>query len=141
MIPAEPEKSLEKELYRIFDLIAGTATGGIIALAVGTRSKVGVAHHAGQLADIRVDKGPEIFPRGFLTCLRQLIRPKYSPAPLESVLKKFFGDTPFSAPQPKAGLLSRRHKESAARRKFESPIKGRGCPRPNPAPQKSFMLI
>ncbi len=96
MILAELEKRLGKELYKVFDLIAGTSTGGIIALAIGTQCKDGGAYSPGELRDMYVDRGPEIFHKSLLTPLRQLIRPKYSPGPLEVVLQKFFGDTLFS---------------------------------------------
>jgi patatin-like phospholipase/acyl hydrolase len=96
MILAELEKRLGKELYKVFDLIAGTSTGGIIALAIGTQSKDGGAYPPGKLAEMYVEKGPSIFRKGFLTCLRQFLKPKYSPRPLEKVLEEFFGQTLFS---------------------------------------------
>jgi len=33
------QKRLGKNLYEVFDLIAGTSTGGIIALGIGTRQQ------------------------------------------------------------------------------------------------------
>jgi patatin-like phospholipase/acyl hydrolase len=96
MILAELENRLGKQLHKVFDLIAGTSTGGIIALAIGTRSKDGGAYRPGELAEMYVDNGPAIFCKTFFTWLRQFVRPRYSPAPLERVLQKFFVDTLFS---------------------------------------------
>ena len=39
------EQALGKPLHEAFDLIAGTSTGGIIALGLGTNSKAGAPTH------------------------------------------------------------------------------------------------
>ncbi|HEV2349230.1 MAG TPA: patatin-like phospholipase family protein [Terriglobia bacterium] len=39
IILGELQKRLGKKLYEVFDLSAGTSTGGIIALGIGTRCK------------------------------------------------------------------------------------------------------
>ncbi len=79
-----------------FDLIAGTSTGGIIAigLAMGLR--------ASELLDLYEQRGPEIFGRGHgpiadfffskLRIFRCLLVNKYDTAPLRSVLEDVFGD-------------------------------------------------
>ncbi|HEX5422505.1 MAG TPA: patatin-like phospholipase family protein [Candidatus Acidoferrales bacterium] len=43
LILSEIQKRLGADLYKFFDLISGTSTGGIIALGIGTRSNNGQA--------------------------------------------------------------------------------------------------
>ncbi|HYB60696.1 MAG TPA: CBASS cGAMP-activated phospholipase [Methylomirabilota bacterium] len=91
------EKALAKPLHKVFDLIAGTSTGGIIALGLGTKCKGDGPYTSGDLLELYVQNGPAIFRRQLLTAIRQVFRPKYSPAALESILTKYFGDTVFSS--------------------------------------------
>jgi patatin-like phospholipase/acyl hydrolase len=91
------EKALAKPLHKVFDLIAGTSTGGIIALGLGTKCKGDGPYTSGDLLELYVQNGPAIFRRQLLTVIRQVFRPKYSPAALESILTKYFGDTVFSS--------------------------------------------
>ena len=89
---------LKPELWRCFDLIAGTSTGGIIALGIGTRGNNGQPYTPDQLVELYVRNGPAIFRKiPIWTWLRQFLRPKYSPGALEATLKKFFQDTRFSS--------------------------------------------
>lgn len=91
MILVELEKRLKKEIYQTFDLIAGTSTGGIIALALGTPCRESRACQPKDLVDLYVQKGPTIFPKGPLTSFLSLFGPKYSPKPLEGILRTVFG--------------------------------------------------
>ena len=99
VIPAiildELQKRLGQELHTVFDLIAGTSTGGIIALGIGTRCNSGQPYLPRQLLDLYAQNGSAIFKRNWLTPLRELFLPKYSPRGLESVLAKWFGETEF----------------------------------------------
>lgn len=60
IIPAifleEVEKSVKKPLWEYFDLICGTSTGGIIALAIAVGKPVG------EIRELYEKKGTEIFP-------------------------------------------------------------------------------
>jgi len=47
---------------RYFDMIAGTSTGGILALGLGTD------HSAAAIRDLYVEHGPKIFPRRYAEC-------------------------------------------------------------------------
>ena len=90
------EQHLPKPIGSYFDLIAGTSTGGIIAigLAMGLR--------AGELLDLYEKRGPEIFGQGRGPCTdyilrklrlgRRLVMHKYDPGPLQGVLDEVFGD-------------------------------------------------
>jgi uncharacterized protein len=79
-----------------FDLIAGTSTGGIIALGLAA----GLT--AGQLRDFYLDRGGEIFPPGGVGCIgrfRRWLRAKarflrysYDSAALQQILTEVLGD-------------------------------------------------
>ncbi|KAG2392120.1 hypothetical protein C9374_012372 [Naegleria lovaniensis] len=83
-------------LTSCFDLIAGTSTGGIIALGSGispTNSRFNFKYNASDLGDLYTNNGSLIFSkenkhnklREFLTSSR------YDPSGLESVLTQYFG--------------------------------------------------
>ncbi|MGH9729472.1 MAG: patatin-like phospholipase family protein [Candidatus Acidiferrales bacterium] len=93
VILGELQKRLGKDLWQAFDLIAGTSTGGIIALGIGTQGNQGAAYSPSQLVELYVQNGPAIFRKNFFTPARQLILPKYSPDSLEATLARFFQDT------------------------------------------------
>jgi len=82
---SELEKSLKSPLHRYFDLIAGTSTGGMIALALG----LGLS--ASRVLDFYKQHGPKIFanPKGRM---RRFFAPKYSPDSLRKALAEVFGD-------------------------------------------------
>jgi uncharacterized protein len=87
------EKRIGRRVHEVFDLIAGTSTGGIIAVAIGAAANHGEPYAPEDLVRLYVENGPIIFPKNFLTGVNNWVRPKYSAAPLECVLLKFFGDT------------------------------------------------
>lgn len=85
-----------KSISDHFDLITGTSTGGIIAVAIG----LGVPLE--QLVDLYVEQGPIIFPpppRGWLAktrnCWRSIWEPKHSQQPLFEAVSKVLGDRKF----------------------------------------------
>ncbi len=87
-----------KSFREHFDLVTGTSTGGIIAIAIG----LGVP--LADIVDLYVEKGPAIFPipqRGLHGKLRELWRhcigPKHSQDVLASELKRVFGERRFGA--------------------------------------------
>lgn len=86
-----------KRPHETFDLIAGTSTGGIITVGIGTACNQGTAYSPRQLVDLYVQNGAAIFKKSFLEALEELARPKYSPAGLETVLEEFFGETEFKS--------------------------------------------
>ncbi len=92
-ILAELEKRLGKRIHETFDLIAGTSTGGIIAVAIGAGANNGEPYAPADLVRLYVDNGPAIFHKTLFTSVENWVRPKYSPKALEEILLKFFGDT------------------------------------------------
>lgn len=91
------QQRLGKEPWQSFDLIAGTSTGGIITVGIGTACNNGKPYSPQQLVDLYVQNGEAIFKKSFLAGAKELVLLKYSPAGLETVLKQFFGDTQFKS--------------------------------------------
>ncbi|MEV8180540.1 CBASS cGAMP-activated phospholipase [Specibacter sp. NPDC078692] len=84
---ADLESELDQPLASYFDLVVGTSTGGIIAIALG----LGVP--AADILKFYEDKGPHIFKGSKrFGPLRQLVTAKYDPAPLNAALSEVFGD-------------------------------------------------
>jgi patatin-like phospholipase/acyl hydrolase len=79
------EETLGEPLVDYFDLVAGTSTGGIIALGLG----VGLA--AEEILGFYETQGPLIFDdaRGLIG---RLLGPKYDSRPLQDALHSVFGD-------------------------------------------------
>lgn len=107
MVLAEIEKRTQKPIFELFDVIAGTSSGGILALgltkprlASELSDKLSVAQYtANDLLQIFVEYGAEIFYEPFFEkILGQIedifVQPKYSSQGREEILKQYFGDTP-----------------------------------------------
>lgn len=83
------EEDFGRPIADHFDLIVGTSTGGIIALALG----LGVP--PAEVLSIYLEHGDRIFPRAGRArhgLLRRLRRPRYNAADLRAVLQDRFGD-------------------------------------------------
>src|SRR4051812_14409942 len=100
LIPAlilnEIERLTAKPVSSLFDLIAGTSTGGILALAlcVPNRNGDGPAHSASDVAQFYENDGPMIFSRSLrytLLSLNGLLRSRYPSKAMEQVLERFYG--------------------------------------------------
>jgi uncharacterized protein len=83
---AEIESDHQVSIADHFDLIVGTSTCGLIALALGA----GLS--PAEVVGFYVDQGPSIFQRGLGRKLRQAARAKYSDEPLRRALREVFGD-------------------------------------------------
>jgi hypothetical protein len=97
VILGEMQKRLGKDLHNAFDLIAGTSTGGIIALGIGTACNSGRPYSPDELVNLYVQNGPAIFRKSLFTPLKELFSPKYSPDALEETLARFFQHTEFKS--------------------------------------------
>lgn len=80
------EEDLQIRITDHFDLITGTSTGGIIALALG----LGIPPQ--EVVQFYINKGPDIFPKSFWLYLRHCWQNKFDSAPLEKALRECFGD-------------------------------------------------
>jgi uncharacterized protein len=100
MVLAELERRTGRPTHQLFDLIAGTSTGGILALGLVRPGAGGSAAHTAQtMVELYEKDGPRIFDRSpthRIAALGNLLEEKYSSAGVESVLKKHFEDTMLS---------------------------------------------
>lgn len=107
LILAEIEKRTQKQIFSLFDLIAGSSTGGILALgltkprlnAESCDSESVAEYSAQELVKLYVEYGADIFYEPFFEQLLGpiediFIQPKYSSKGREEILRQYFGDTP-----------------------------------------------
>jgi hypothetical protein len=102
LVPARVLAHLEdlagQPIHRLFDLIAGTSTGGMLALAL-TRphpARAGEPLPAAALAHLYRTRGHEVFtaaPGRQLGTLGGLFGPTYGTAGLDGLLRDFLGET------------------------------------------------
>jgi patatin-like phospholipase/acyl hydrolase len=84
------EEDLDIRVVDHFDLIAGTSTGGIIAVALG----LGMSPR--DIVNFYLKEGATIFAVPFgRGSLRRLFKSKLDNAPLIAALQKYFGERPF----------------------------------------------
>lgn len=88
---AEVEESTGKRFVDHFDLIAGTSTGGIIAIGLG----LGLT--ASEILSFYRERGADIFPstgvhQRLWTKARRLVKPKFGAEALDDALTSVFGD-------------------------------------------------
>ena len=74
------------DITSCFDLIVGTSTGGIIALALGYGLR------PREIVQFYSQHGPKIFADGWRARARHYVRRKYSQDPLRTALQKCLGD-------------------------------------------------
>lgn len=100
VIPAVLLSHLEtvtgKPTAELFDLIVGTSTGGIIAMALSSPAdNGGPRYSAGDVLGLYADHGREIFQRSFwkgVVSVAGTLDERYDAAPLERLLKRYLGD-------------------------------------------------
>lgn len=92
----EFEKQTGQPICELFDIIAGTSTGGILAAALTVPGSPGKPRYSAQeVLDAYFEHGGEIFSKSLLrtaVTLGGLIRPIYSPRALERMLVQYLGD-------------------------------------------------
>ncbi len=90
------EEQTGKPISELFDLIAGTSTGGIIALGLTRPGSDGKPMYtAASGIDLYVKEGPVIFAQRFPRTLPfwQFFEERYPSGPLENRLDTYFGDS------------------------------------------------
>jgi uncharacterized protein len=100
MVLATIESRTGKPVAELFDLIAGTSTGGILALALTKPDAHGKAQYsAADVVSLYEKQGRRIFHEPafarFLS-LGNLLDERYPSEGIEAVLDEYFGETPFS---------------------------------------------
>lgn len=97
LVLAEIENRTGKRVAELFDLIAGTSTGGILALGLTRPGKMSEpAFSAAQMAALYENKGHLIFSRSIwhrLRALGSILTSKYPANGLENVMEQYFGQT------------------------------------------------
>lgn len=97
---AEIERRAEQPVSALFDLVAGTSTGGILALGLTKPGAGGApAFSAQDLVGLYEQEGAKIFSRSLgyrLLSLNRLASAKYRASGLEDVLDRYLGDTMLS---------------------------------------------
>lgn len=101
LVLAEIESKTGKPVAQCFDLIAGTSTGGILALGLCKDDGNGQPQYAAKdLAEIYQSRGAEIFSRSLwkdMSSMGGYIDEHYSHQGLESVLTDYFADEPLGS--------------------------------------------
>jgi patatin-like phospholipase/acyl hydrolase len=91
LVLAEIERRSDKRVWELFDLIAGTSTGGILACALCAPDPL----PAEQLVGLYEEEGPQIFDRSVWQRIRSaegLLDEKYSADALDRALERFLSD-------------------------------------------------
>jgi hypothetical protein len=103
LIPAlvltEIERRSQRRVFELFDLIAGTSTGGILACALCAPDPL----PALEVVKLYEEEGPEIFSIALAQRIRSaggLLDEKYDSAALDRALERFLADKRLSEAQP-----------------------------------------
>jgi patatin-like phospholipase/acyl hydrolase len=96
LVLAEIERRTGRRIAEMFDLMAGTSTGAIIAAALARRGEDGSpAHTAEEVADLYRTEGPKIFDRSLrqqITSVGGLVDERYDDAALNQALATYLGE-------------------------------------------------
>jgi patatin-like phospholipase/acyl hydrolase len=91
------EKRTGKRIATMFDFIAGTSTGGIIALGLTRKNSDSSINNepeytAAEILNFYGKYGPKIFKENMIGDVDDLLQPKHDPKGREEVLKAFLGE-------------------------------------------------
>lgn len=96
MVLADIERRTGKPIWQLFDLIAGTSTGGLVGLALCVPGPDGGAlHTARDLVRLYEVEGKRVFSRSVWHKIRavgNLVDGKYPSSGMEGVLEDYFGE-------------------------------------------------
>ena len=90
LVLAELERRAGRQTHELFDLIAGTSTGGILACALCAPEPL----PASEVVKLYEEEGPEIFDRSLFQRIKSadgLLDEKYDDAALDRALERFLG--------------------------------------------------
>ena len=99
LVLVELERLTGRRTFELFDLIAGTSTGGILACALCAPDPM----PAERLVGLYQDRGPDIFDRSIWQRIRSadgLLDEKYDAGSLDRVLRDFLSDKRLRETQP-----------------------------------------
>jgi patatin-like phospholipase/acyl hydrolase len=101
VVLADLEARTSRPVSDLFDLIAGTSTGGILACALSRPADAGAGPHftAQELVQLYVDEGPRIFHRDLVRRVRTvngLLDERYDDRGLRAALHRYLGTTRIS---------------------------------------------
>jgi patatin-like phospholipase/acyl hydrolase len=99
LVLAQIERRSGRQTFEMFDLIAGTSTGGILACALCAPEPL----PAEKLVALYEEEGPEIFSRSVFQKIRSaggLADEKYDSAALDRSLERFLSDKRLSSSRP-----------------------------------------
>ena len=100
MVLAELEQRAGRPVAELFDLIAGTSTGGILAYGLTVRGQgAGPRYTAQDIAELYEREASTIFARGRRHAIRSaggLLAQRYRADGIESVLERYFGEETLS---------------------------------------------
>ena len=93
-ILAEIERRTQKPIAQVFDLLAGTSTGGILSLGLGKKNRQGKPEYTAEdLIQLYAERGRDIFARSFwrgVSSIGGFADEKYPHQPLEKILHEYF---------------------------------------------------
>jgi patatin-like phospholipase/acyl hydrolase len=99
IVLAEIERRLNRPISSIFNIVAGTSTGGILAVGLSKPGEHGSPQYSARdLVSLYTEYGNTIFSRPWWFKLRSLwglVEEKYLADPFEKLLVEKFGDTRF----------------------------------------------
>jgi patatin-like phospholipase/acyl hydrolase len=99
LVLAELERRAGRRVFELFDMIAGTSTGGILACALCAPDPL----PASELVKLYEEEGPDIFDRSLFQRVRSaegLLDEKYDDAALNRALERFLGHKRLSETRP-----------------------------------------
>jgi patatin-like phospholipase/acyl hydrolase len=99
LVLAELERRAGRRVFELFDLIAGTSTGGILACALCAPDP----YPAAEVAAIYEEEGPAIFDRSVWQRIRSaegLLDEKYDATALDRALERFLADKRLAEAKP-----------------------------------------
>jgi predicted acylesterase/phospholipase RssA len=98
-ILTQMEKETGKKIYEIFDVIAGTSTGGLLALLLTTpnEQKDGPLMSAKQAKQFYINNGPKIFKNksAVPALIKGLNEPRYHASIMEDIIRNLAGNRLF----------------------------------------------